>query len=485
MRNNGSMTKRLLTIMTLLFACFAVDAWAKDSVLPEMGSSSGQTMTTAQERELGGLIMQDVYRFLPVNQDPYLEQYIQQLGQILVNNSPDSTGQYHFFILNDSTINAFALPGGYIGVHSGLILQTRNESELAAVLAHEISHVSQHHIARMFEKADQMSLPTMAAVLGSMAVAAANPQLGSGLLAGTMAAQQQTAINFTRHNEQEADSVGIDILAKSDFDPNAMESFFKRMGEVNQYNDNGSFPEFLRTHPISQNRMADAAARAAHYTSVKARPDEYYKLIKERLRVDTGRPQPLKAYYEKQPNTFYNRYGMGVLALELRAYPEGYSALEPLLKARPDNVLFAMGQARILMGMNQQQQGLALAASMNHNYPNNLAVVLDLADLYLKAGYALKAKDLLKQYIKFNHPSPEVFNELARAYDNLNQKKAAYQALADYYIARQQYELAMIQLLQAKKTPPINAYQNAMLDDKISYTEEMIEHQKKMIALYR
>lgn len=479
------MAKSLRALIFLFFACVSLGVQAKDSPLPEMGSSSGQTMTPAQERELGSLIMQDVYRFLPINQDPYLAQYIQQLGQILVSNSPDSAGQYHFFILNDPTINAFALPGGYIGVHSGLILHTRNESELAAVLAHEISHVSQHHIARMFEKADQMSLPSMAAVLGSIAVAAANPQLGSGLLAGSMAAQQQSAINFTRHNEQEADSVGIDILAKSDFDPNAMETFFKRMGEVNQFNDNGSYPEFLRTHPLSQNRMADAAARAAHYTSVKVRPDEYYKLIKERLRVETSKPLPLKAYYEKEPHTFFNRYGMGLLFYELRSYPQGYSTLEPLLKARPDNVLFAMGQAHILMGLKETQKALGLAASMHHNYPNNLAVVLDLAGLYLQAGYALKAKDLLKQYIKFNQPSPEVFKELSTAYDHLDQKKAAYQALADYYLARQQYELAMTQLLQAKKTPPINAYQNAMLDDKISFTEEMIEHQQKMNKLYR
>lgn len=479
------MQKRSHLIIILCLLCIIPYASTAESTLPEMGSSSGQTMTPAQERELGSLIMLDVYQYLPVNQDPYLEQYIQQLGQILVSNSPDGGGSYHFFILNDPTINAFALPGGYIGVHSGLFLQTRTESELAAVLAHEISHVAQHHIARMFEKADQMSLPTMAAVLGSMAVAAANPQVGSGLLAGTLAAQQQTAINFTRHNEQEADSLGIDILAKSDFDPNAMESFFKRMGDANRFNDNGTYPEFLRTHPITQNRMADAAARAAHYTSVKPRPDEYYKLIKERLRVETGKPQHLKAYYDNQPNTFYNRYGTGVLSLELRAYTEGYNAFDPLLKAKPDNVLFSMGQARILMGLKNYDQGLALAAATHRNYPHNLAVVIDLSDLYLKAGYALRAKDLLKHYIKFNQPSPEIFDALAQAYDQLNQKKAAYQALADYYISRQQYELAMTQLIQAKKTPPINTYQNAMLNDKISYVEEMLAHQKKMAALYR
>jgi predicted Zn-dependent protease len=481
------MQKRKLKLLLVILLGFSLNLAAAPQNLPDMGSSASRTLNKAEERELGEAIMQDVYRHLPVINDPYIQYYIQQLGDWLVSFSPDKGGKYTFFVVGDPTINAFALPGGFIGINSGLFLQTQTESELAAVMAHEIAHVSQRHIARMFEKAEQMSLPTLAAILGSIAVAAAaSPALGGGLMAGTLAGSQQMYIDFTRHNEEEADRVGIDILAQAEFDPNGMPDFFGRMGQANRYNDDpSSIPEFLRTHPVSTKRMADAQNRADRYPRPRLRNDAAYHLIKERIRVQTYTPSQIidlyKANYKKGPAI---RYGYALVLAKERSYKDAIMQLDILLKESPDNVLFRMAKADVLIKQEKYEEALAIAYQTQRVYPNNEAILYDLATMYLDAEQPLQAKDVLNNYLKRKRASnPRLYALLARAYRELKQQKPALLAQADYYTEVGNYRGAIQQLQQARTTEPVNEYQTAMIDAKIDDLECELAIQEKMRKL--
>ncbi len=477
------MKKQMLKLLLVAALGFSLNLTAAQD-LPDMGSSASRTLNKAEERELGETIMQDIYRSMPVVDDPYIQYYIQQLGNWLVSFSPDKGEKYTFFLVSDPTINAFALPGGYIGINSGLFLQTQSESELAAVLAHEIAHVSQRHIARMFEKAEQMSLPTLAAIVGSIAVAAAaDPQLGSGLLAGTLAGSQQMYIDMTRHNEEEADRVGIDILAQAEFNPQGMPDFFGRMGQANRFNDDPSaVPEFLRTHPVTSNRMADAQNRVAKYPAPHLREDLAYRLIKERIRVQTHAPSQLiptyKANLGGHPAV---RYGYALALAQERDTADAIRELDVLLAKNPDNVLYRMAKADILMQRKEYPEALPIAYETWRIYPNNEAILYDLANMYLIAGQPLQAKEVLTDYLKKKRASNlQLYQLLARTYRELNQQKPALLAQADYYTEIGNYRGAIQQLRKALTTEPINEYEDAMIKAKIEALEYELEQQEKM-----
>lgn len=471
--------KKVSLLISIAFTATLCMAAGND--LPDMGSSAEQTLTPMQEQELGRQIMYDVRYQLRLVEDPYVTQYIQQLGDLLVSHSPDRGRQYTFFLVEDNNINAFALPGGYIGVNSGLLLQTRNESDLAAVLSHEISHVSQRHIARMFEKAKQMSLPSLAALVGSMAVAAASPQAGQAMMAATMAGQQQSAINFTRHNEEEADRLGIDILAQSGFNAQSMPQFFEQMDKANRYNQSGHIPEFLRTHPVTSNRVADAQYRANRYPTARPRDPLTYELIKERVRVFTVKSQILMPFYQANISIGPNmRYGYALSLAKALQTQEAYSQMNTLMRQNPNQVLYRMGLANIYAQRKDFTSALTLAEQTQALYPTNQAVMLNLSQLYLESNRPLEAKNLLKNYIKKHGAEPEMLSLLAQAYNDLNQLKAAYMAQADYYALQGNYKRAVGQLELARKTNPINDYETAMIDAKKQTFEYELKQQEKM-----
>ena len=253
-------------LVAILLFCWTIQpALALDYTLPDMGDSSGAYLSTAQERKLGRAFMRYVHANATLIKDPMLNGYLQTLGDRLASKSNLGAGSFHFFLVDDPMINAFAGPGGYIGIHTGLILEAETESELAAVLAHEIAHVSQKHIARMVQAADQMALPAAGMLLAAVLLGAATG--GSAAIAaavGGQAALMQKQINFTRANEREADNVGMQILSKSNYDTRAMATFFQRLGRAT--NSGGiALPEFLLTHPVTADRTADALARAERY----------------------------------------------------------------------------------------------------------------------------------------------------------------------------------------------------------------------------
>src|SRR3989344_3405476 len=215
--------------------------------LPDLGDQSASVITPLQERKLGEDIMRQARRRLTFLDDAELNYYLQALGQRLVAGSDSPQQEFRFYIVKDPSINAFAVPGGFISVHTGLLLATQSEAEFASVMAHEIAHITQRHIPRMIADAQRTTLPAMASVLAAVLLGAGGSPGGDAAIALTTAAVAQRELNFSRSFEEEADRLGLNTLARAHFDPRAMPAFFEQLQNFNRHNES-SLPEFLRTH---------------------------------------------------------------------------------------------------------------------------------------------------------------------------------------------------------------------------------------------
>src|SRR5574340_139511 len=276
-------------MLRALLALALVSQPVAASDLPDLGEVSRQYFSDQEEQAIGRAIMRDVYVDPRYLDDPEIEAYLNQLGYKLVSVSTRNQREFTFFVVSDPTINAFAMPGGNIGVHTGLLLAAQSESELASVVAHEIAHVTQDHIARMVAAQSQSQWPTMAALALALLAARSNPNVASAAIASTQAYSIQNQLNYSRDYEREADRLGYDMLTRAGFDPHAMSEFFERLQRANRFYDT-SAPAYLRTHPLTTDRIADMEARSesAPYRQV---PDSLdFQLVRARLRAQEGSP---------------------------------------------------------------------------------------------------------------------------------------------------------------------------------------------------
>lgn len=249
----------------ILAASVSMAAGAREDLrLPDIGSSAAAIISPDQERQIGEQMLRSLRGANAVADDPLLDEYLAAMGYRLVSHSERPEQPFTFFVVRSEQINAFAAPGGYIGMNTGLIATAENESEVAAVLAHEVAHVTQRHILRAVESMQQVSLPIMLAMLGALIAAqgASSGDAAQAAVIGGSALLQQQQINFTRANEYEADRIGIQILARAGYDPQAMATFFWRMGRATRANTGEGVPEFLRTHPVTATRVSEAKDRA-------------------------------------------------------------------------------------------------------------------------------------------------------------------------------------------------------------------------------
>ncbi|MDH5218756.1 MAG: M48 family metalloprotease, partial [Gammaproteobacteria bacterium] len=286
-----------LLILTLVFTSLPVSA--KDITLPSIGTETGGgRLSPLEEEQFGAAFMRSVRLQLPISDDPEVTDYVWNLGYQLVSNSDFNTRPFHFFVVNEAIINAFAGPGGYIGINTGLILASQDENELAAVIAHETAHVSQRHLDRAYSTAEKLTLPTAAAIVAAILLGGRDINLAEAALAATLAANIQTQLNFTRKHETEADHIGMQILTASGFDPFAMARFFERLQQQDRLYDD-QVPEFLRTHPVTTNRIAESKGRASSYDYAPRPKNIQYALVKEKVRVTgSNNPGNMVKYYE-------------------------------------------------------------------------------------------------------------------------------------------------------------------------------------------
>ncbi len=478
-----SMKAKRALVSLAVAAAFAVPPLpAQERIeLPTLGDSAGALISPEQERKLGENFMREMRRQAPIVYDEEVEDYIQQLGDSLGDNS-DYYGDFSFYVIDSPVINAFAVPGGFIFFHTGLILETQTESELASVVGHEISHVTQRHGARMIEAASQMNLPMIAATIGALLLAVANPEAGTAALMGTQAAAAQAQINFTRANEKEADSLGLRLMSDAGFDTADMAVFFERMQRANRYSDPAFIPEYLRTHPINVNRIAEARSRAQSIRPATIREDSYqYHLIKAKLRVRSAQ-NPMDARHlfqtrlEQGSGTYEEvaRYGYALALIETGDFTQARVELAKLIADYPTLVSFHIAAGQL------ERQARDYAASLDHYErafalePENRAAVYGYTNALLLVGQSAEAKQVLRDYGLSDRRDPKFYKLLAESETQLGQTANAHHSLAEYYLSVGEYPHAAEQLRIARETPGLSNYQRQKIVARLDEVEQTI-----------
>ncbi len=313
---------------------------AQEPNLPDFGSPVDAVINKDQEVRLGRSVVAQLRSAGAILEDPQLKEFIQNLGSQLVGHASDGTQSFEFFVVDDSAINAFAVPGGFIGINTGLILASENESELAGVLAHEVAHVTQRHTARSIYDSQRTSMLSMATMIAAVLLGAATDSSDAvqGAIMAGQAGAMQRQINFTRANEREADRIGIETLASAGFDPSAMATFFEKLGR--RYGmAREQIPAILQTHPVSIDRIAEARERTRLLPVATPTDSMSYRLVKARLMIHEARtPEAAHAIFESRMQSDStdpaNRYGFALSLLQLGLFDEADRLFRDLARER-------------------------------------------------------------------------------------------------------------------------------------------------------
>lgn len=459
--------KKCFLSALLIFISFS--AFPHDD-LPDLGNSASATLTPAQEYELGSSVVKELQAASAISQDPIVNEYLQSVGYRLLATQGGELPKYQFFAVRDKTINAFALPGGFIGVNTGLILATDSESELAGVMAHEIGHIQQKHIARMYQHMSRMRLSTIAGVIAALIIATQDPSAAQGAVAATMAHAQQAMINFTREHEKEADFVGIQTLAKAGFDPMGMPAFFHRMYQDTRYYTN-QIPEYLMTHPLTENRMIAAQARAKSYPYRQIPDSLQYNLVHARIRTYSfGSAHEACRYYEKilDKQNYHSRtgtlYGYVLALLENHKPQLAKSYLNELLTKYPNQPLFQLAHAEMLMQIGEKEYALTELETTFKNHPNDYSILLTYSKWLIQDKRSEQAIRLLKAHAHPKTQYPELWNMLSAAYAQNRQAVQSHLAQAQFLKLKGDLTGAETQLRLARRSTHLTPVEQRQIE---------------------
>ncbi|WP_369927950.1 M48 family metalloprotease [Xanthomonas sp. NCPPB 2632] len=522
---------RLPLIAAAALATFA--AGAQDNVrLPDLGSSANALISPREADEYGAMMLRQMHALDLTLDDALLDQYINDLGYRLVAASDRPKDHFQFFIVRDTQINAFAAPGGYIGVNAGLINITQNESELAGVMAHEIGHITQNHLYRAFEDSKK-NAPLMALVLLGAIAAGAGGGLGDAAPAVLMGGQgllMQRQINFTRKDEVEADRVGIQTLSRAGYDPEAMGAFFGRMQDTLRVGQGEeALPALLQTHPVTLARISEAKARARTLEEAQAnRPrqptldkatwekstapmlfvkdpttlispsgkvardgvDDTYALMRERVRVLSGDARQLAPYYatnlkRKDFDTAANRYGYALCLLRIGQGAQAAAELQPLLARAPSSVVLRLALADAYENAGRHGDGMAIYKALHDNSPRNRAVALGYARALTGTGRVEDARiatAMLRPMLD-DSEDPDIYRTFARASELSGDGVRAAEAYADSaYLSGRPFD-AMEQLKRLLGRNDLDYYQRSRVQARIAdLTPLLLELRKRRIT---
>ena len=447
--------------------------------LPDIGSPADAVLPKSEEAKIGRAIMHQIRRSGTLIEDAQINEYINDVGHRIAAFSNDGGQRFTFFVVDDPSINAFALPGGYIGVHTGLIEATRNENELAGVLAHEIAHVTQRHIARAIHAGQRQSLLSTAMMLGAIVAAAAGA--GGDVVQGAMAAAQGSAaqqrINFTRSNEYEADRVGIEALAEAGFDPNGMATFFEVLSRGTRPIES-RVPEFLRTHPVGTNRIAEARSRARSYSPVDREDTHNYGIARARMAVQSS-PTPESAVarfetqaYEKQSDEA--RYGRALAYLRAGRAAEANQIFEDLLSRDQQIIAYHIGLARAQLALERVGAAESTYQRALELFPRNVPLVVDYAEALLQLGNAQYAHDLLLDLLNNVPPTPEQVRLIARAAIDAGEQAEAHYYMAEYRFMIGDLVGGVTFLQRALSLPDLQEIQRARYEARIDFIQDFM-----------
>lgn len=469
-------TRSVYAIVVALLS-FAAGASNDGIRLPDIGDSSGAVITQADEEAYGQALMREFRRLAHIIDDPLIEDYIDHLGYSLVSFSDEPERDFHFFVVDDDNVNAFAAPGGYIGMHTGLMLKADNESEVAAVMAHEVAHVTQRHLARAVESAQKMTLPMTLLMLGALLASGGDGDAVQTAVIGSQALMAQMQINFTRANEYEADRLGIHTLSKAGYDPAGMASFFGKMQRLSR-GAGVQVPEFLRTHPVETSRIAEAKDRAESMSPIDQdrRDPGYFLLIKERTRVLTAdRPEDLLRYYiDNGADELHEAYGLALAQLALGDAVAAAETINPHLSLGTNSIPLELLKAELAFSFDGSRKPFEELSDL---YPENRPISLRYAELLLEESEdksARKAERLLRPLLTRYAEDAKLHLVYSQAADRSGMPIRASEAYAQHvYLQGRVYD-AVTQLRKVLDTPGLDYYARARVEARLMELEPVL-----------
>ncbi|MDK1286023.1 M48 family metalloprotease [Pseudoalteromonas umbrosa] len=422
--------KALVTTLCAIALSYTSVSSASDFKLPDLGTSAIQVLPIEKEQALGEVMMMQIRSSSPLVQDPVLNEYLSSLGNKLVASANDVRFPFKFFWINNKAINAFAFYGGHVGVHTGLIAQSDNESQLASVIGHEIAHVTQRHLARRIQSAQDNSALTIAGMITGILATVVAPDAGMAILAANSTQAALSQLTHSRKAEQEADRFGMQTLQRAGYDPYAASEFLTKLAAQVRFQNKP--PAFLLTHPLPDSRVSDVRLRAQQYPKkyVPSSADFLYakSRVIARYHMDS---QDAQAYFENTLRTTSDldksqyEYGLAISFLDQKKYDRAEEIINSLLKKQPNNLFYLDVFTDIKIGQKQFEPALKVLEQKHKLRPNNQVITLNLANTAIKAKKYDKAEQLLKIFLleKQNHVLAKQL--LTETYE-LSKNKAAY-----------------------------------------------------------
>jgi len=528
LRPSSHATLLLTTLLVLLVASLC--APAQENRLPDIGSSAGTVLGPSQQAEYGRMLLAQLRHYGYVLEDPLVESWLQATGNRLAAVSDDPEQRFTFFMMKDRSINAFATLGGYVGMNAGLVLAAEKEDEVAAVLGHEIAHVTQAHVLRGVERAQRDSIPILLAMLGAIAIAqsAGGNSADDASMAALASAQglmAQRQINYTRSNESEADRIGIRTLSRGGYEPEAMASMFERMQSVSRTNQGGErerLPDYLKTHPVTTTRISEAKDRAERLSrgmvtattstpeavrvervridgvtvpeglrvsdnpllpstltlsgGLDAAPSREFGWARERLRVlSANTPDAAIREYDRMARAGAlddaQRYGLAVAYLRSGRGGEAVTIFASLLDRYPGELWLGLGLAEAEAHAGRAEAADRRFEALLDRMPRNPAIALGYADVLvtrntLESGR--RAQAVLRPLLNANSGDPAFQRTFARASEIAGDPVRAGEAWAEAAFFGGREEQALVQLNTLKKRDDLDYYARARIDARIA-----------------
>jgi predicted Zn-dependent protease len=459
--------------LILAFGVFAAVPLSVAEGLPDLGESAQSEFSPALERRIGESVMRDIRRDPAWLDDPEVNGYLNRIGNRLSAQSEESRQEFEFFALKDPTLNAFAMPGGYIGVHTGLILAAASESELASVLAHEISHVTQRHLARLINKSGQGQVTSLLALAVAILAARSSPDLAMGAVMAGQGAAIQNQLNYSRDFEREADRTGLVVLERSGFDIRGMGSFFERLQKSGRLYENNA-PGYLRTHPLTTERLADMGNRiqSRPYRQV---PDSLeFQLVRAKLRAQEGTPREAVIEFESRlkDRSFAGseaavRYGLAQAMLRDGRIEAAEREMPELRRLKVQSPMIESLAAQLRLKRGDAAGAATLLRAAQQRFPQERAIAYGLVESLLEARLAQDAIKFTQDDL-LNYPSDARMHGLqAKTYAMLGKRLQQHRALGESYALEGQLAAAVEQLELAQKSGDGNFYEQSQVDSRL------------------
>jgi predicted Zn-dependent protease len=458
--------------------------------LPDLGDASAATLSETQERTIGNRIMREVVVDPAYVDDPEVSDYISSLGSRLLAGVEGPRRDLTFFVVQDDTVNAFALVGGHIGVHTGLVTLTQNESELAGVMAHEIAHIVQRHQARAIQgqgRAQWTSLAALAlAILASRGSSSSQSgQITEAAVASAGAFQMQNMLDYTREHEREADRVGLTILERTGFDPRSMATFFERLLRANRLNEFKGAPAYLRTHPLTTERIADMQDRLQGAPMRMVADSFEYRLVRAKLRASAGSPsEAVEVFRTLLADKTIVRpreevYGLAFALRRARDFDAAWKTLAPLRESgAAPHPAFELLAGQLLADQGKVDDAVSLYRAALRSYPRNRGILYAHLNLLLQSGRAREVLADLEERLRTVQDDAHLYEIQARAFAATGREISQHRAQAEAHYRRGNLAGAVEQLEVAVKMKTSDFYEISSAESRLRELRALLENEK-------